>query len=464
MSVISTARIEQTLLAHIIKHPEETYSFSSFLSNNAKTIYKALKSIQDKKLTLELNALTIEANEYDSSITKEKLAVLFEIDYSEDNINEYKKELKKRFLLEQVKSEDISELVIEAEQSEIDIDRLKELTSALQSKLGEVGEENKILYTIPEWLEDYKTIIVKRAESSGQYPTGDLQLDNMIKLGFAPKYQTTIFGASGTGKSSFGRYLVNREINLHIPCVYNTLEMDKIVTMDAMLAMRTGFPIDFFLNKESDKEVKDQVLQILEREKSHLINNKRFMLLEDSNQSFDDLDYLIPDIKRYMGVDYFVMHNDLATMIKDYGGENKASGWEDAQNRSHELCKRHNIHMVNYVQARRDDSSIKIRKEEDLEKFRPRVDSVKNSSAFEERSRVMLGVFRRKYYADRYYRSIDNDAVDLMEDVMEVQFLKQNMGSLPTLKYLFIPSVFQLWHYEEPEPNFRADSLGNDHD
>ena len=346
-------------------------------------------------------------------------------------------------------------MVLEIEKEDADFERIEELLDSCKSSVDELLERSLPYYTLSETFEDHKNILVQRSKGNDTYPTGIRILDKYNTIGYYPKYITTIFGASGSGKTTAAINLINASINLQYPTVYDSLELSKQFVTDKLIAARNGIPFDTLLNVTDEKgeDISDSLIDLIESERRKIESHNRFVLMEEVNQSIADLDYEIPHIKKFMGVNFLVLHIDLATMLKDFnkGGDSTASVYEKAMNAEHELARKHNIHIVNYVQALRDQHNVVIKDVEDIEKFRPRLNSIKNSSAFEERSRVVIGLFRPYYYAERYLK--DNPAIELMSNILEMQFLKQSMGTLPTLEFLFKGDISRIFPFKERRRN-----------
>jgi hypothetical protein len=112
--------------------------------------------------------------------------------------------------------------------------------------------------------------------------------------------------------------------------------------------------------------------------------------------------------------------------------------------RVHEMARRLGVHIVAVVQANR--FGFKPKDIEDILRLKPTTESIKNAAAYGERSRVILGLFRKKYYAEKYFP--EDSETKVMDDILEVQMLKQNQGKLSTLKYLYVGERFSFFKYE----------------
>ena len=141
--------------------------------------------------------------------------------------------------------------------------------------------------------------------------------------------------------------------------------------------------------------------------------------------------------KKMLKTDYLVVTIDLVGMLSDFGTE--AFQIEKSMNRLHEIARRQNIHFILITQANREMHKSKIKTLDDLDLLKPNLKLIKNSGAFAERSRAILGLFRRKHYMQQYFP--EDPRLELEEDIVEVMLLKQNAGPISLLKYLFFPEI-----------------------
>ena len=146
-------------------------------------------------------------------------------------------------------------------------------------------------------------------------------------------------------------------------------------------------------------------------------------------------------------------------MVRNFNsGNNKANDCEHALNELHEMSKSNNCHFVGVVQGRRPSSKVVVENPDDIEKFRPRIEEIKNSAAFEERSRIILSTFRAKHYMERLLP--EHPELEFMEDIMDIDVLKQNMGRLSRFHYLFNPKKSIIIPYL-PDNEGNGDNIDN---
>ena len=207
--------------------------------------------------------------------------------------------------------------------------------------------------------------------------------------------------------------------------------------------MRFKTDIRQFYNQENG--IDDYLRLLLEKERKKLSRVKRYLFVEESNVSKNDLESIIIEAKKIMGVDYLVCTVDLASMLTDFGV--KPGEIEMSMNEIHIMGRKLNVHFILVFQANREVISEKIRKYEDLDKLRPTLKNIKNSGAIAERSRCVLGLFRKKHYLAQYFP--EDPRLEIEDDIMDVQIMKQNGGSLGLLKYLFYPEWSYFFPYKE---------------
>jgi len=454
--VLSVAKNEQQLLCCLIKNPSFIYFVESkyFISNIARDIFDTVKSLMDQEVTITVNHMINDGNKRNESITEEKINGLLAVDYDANQFNFYLRRLKTDYAKAKINNFVLEEVIHEtSKKGELDVELLRTLVSKIEENIHIVEGKENLLISPGEMYEQYLEILKKRFRGEISYRTGDSYLDKHLLMGFAPGLITTIFGATGVGKSVYALNLVNKQINKRIPSLYLSLEMDMISTMDRLAGMRGRFPISILYPHEKTDMLPGNIEQYFEQEKKYLYKNDRFYFVEESNLSIADVEVLIRLAKEKMGVDYLVVTIDLLTMLKDFNlrGGNKAEVYENAMNFLHQMARKNNVHIVAVVQANRDADDAKIRTIAEIPvKLKPVINNVKNGHAIAERSRVVISTFRAKYYAERFFE--DSDELEIMEDLMEIDILKQNMGSLGHLKYLYDGSTARITKYMKRIP------------
>ena len=306
--------------------------------------------------------------------------------------------------------------------------------------------------TLPDCLDDYMEDLEKR--KSGEYFSfGDMFLDESLTRKASGGQIILISAATGMGKSGYALNLINGMINMEIPCMYFSLEMDEISTFDRLLSMRTQIPIKEWYVKDNIDTLKLKVLK-----EKETLQNKCFRFIDNPNLSLMKIQALIREFKRFYKKDYVCVYIDLITQVKEfidmeYGGGTLATAIEQAVNKLNAIAKSENVCFVCVAQMKRTVDDMKISKVEDTDKLKPTLGSIKNSGALAERSRVVLSAFRARPYVEKYLP--DDPKLEYMQDIMEITILKQNQGGIAQGKYLFDPSIMTALPYIEEDADIK---------
>lgn len=448
---------EQSILRLAIENPEyfTRLTRDNFISSSAKDVFEAAQHLYGSGASITPRNVAGELG-----IKEDNAQSLFDLEIpSEGDFSHWLHRLRKIKAKDNIQKTILNNILPAAstkdsagqQESEFSIDSIGTLLNTVQENLEVVEGKENILYSAPDLLKKYDGVIDERASGNHYYDTGCYHLNSALTEGFAPGRISTIFGSSGVGKSSYGLHLVNRQINKRIPALYVSLEMDMVATMDRLIAQRHGIPLTQLVPSEtgimdSADYQEDYIHAILEREKKKLGSIDTFYFIEEPGLSLSDIEYYIRYVQRQLKRRYIIVTIDLITMVKEFNlRENKASSYEDAVNAVHELAKRMGVHIVGVVQARRPQTKVTVKDMDDLDKLRPQIEDIKNSSAFEERSRIILSTFRKKFFAERLLEQ--SPELGIMNDIMEVKVLKQNMGGLPMRYYLFDPPTSLITPY-----------------
>lgn len=413
-----------------------------FVDEVAKSVYEAILSLGDTGSRITQASLLQASTNIDFNVNDKIINTIFTIEESvPESLDDILKILHtahlKQELLQKVNS--IKEVLSEAgDFNSEDIQaKLYDMEATIQSKT----KGDSPLLNFEEWTELYLNDLEER-KAGKKYSFGDPLLDEAIFKGAYPGAITTIAGSTGMGKSAFALSLADNLLENNIPVMYCSLEMSAVDQFDRLIAKRSG--ID---SKELYKpENVESIIEEVKTELDNLRDRNKFYFCEEPNLSITKLETLIKEFKQKTKSDYVLVIVDLLTQLKEFMNNktgNTAVSMEMAMNKLNALAKSQSCHIVGIVQFRRQSDSAKIYSVEEISNLRPQLGDVKNSGGIAERSRVLLSVFRPKYYADRYLK--DDPAAEELEDIMEVQILKNSSGeSGQIFRYDFIGSNFKV--------------------
>lgn len=442
---------EYRLLKFLTENPE---SFKDsrihegiFYHDQSRVLYQSICNLFKRGEKITFSSLFQEANALDFSINQSTVQYLFDLEDSDPDLQNILSILEKSYQ-KKVFTQKLHKMLKETSgfdefDSEKILQELHELTTLVSTKILEKSP----LKTLDQWIGEYVEELENRRDGK-EYTFGDSHLDRYLTRKAAPGQFILLAGATGVGKSAYALSLVNGFINLGIPSIYISLEMDGISTMDRLIAQRLEIPIDDLYGHGPEME---SVIQRVEKERQALKDNNLFYFVENPSLSLSQIRSIIKEFKQRANTNYAIVVCDLITMVKDFQdiGKNKtfANAIELGVNHLNSICKEENVCFLGVAQFNRNADSSRVFSLEEIELLRPQLNHVKNSHALAERSRVLVSIFRPYYYAQRYLPDAD---LSNMEDIIEVQILKQSQGSVgKIMKYLFDPKVMTIVPLEE---------------
>ncbi len=416
----------------------------------AKSIFRSICELTLESIPLTEASVFQRGNETDYNVTLEVIKQIFSISTGAEKLDDIVLTLGK-----QKRKMDIIDKLNEAvrvanTKGELNLVELSTAIYDIEETLSN-SYDTQLLQSFDDWFEAYIVDLDERLAGK-KYSYGDELLDKALVKGAYPGAITTVAGATGQGKSAYVLNLINQMINLEIPCIYISLEMSGIDTMDRLISMRCNVPTSALYDLEALPGVKKSV----EAERRKLAGKKLFYFVDDPSLSLSQISALIKEFKQRTHSDYVIVAIDLVTQLMDFtklsGGMNLANTYEMAMNKQNIIAKAQNCHFINVVQFNREADNMKISSYKDLDDpaMRPALNNIKNAQAIAERSRAVLGLFRPKSYADKYLSDLDEEGdSDYNLDILEVQVLKQSNGATPKLKYLYEGEVFRITPYLE---------------
>jgi len=231
--------------------------------------------------------------------------------------------------------------------------------------------------------------------------------------------------------------------------------MSETANMDRFMAMRLRTQLRDFMPRSAVEREESDILDMVKQERKRLESNDKYISLDDPVLNCVKLEKLVEQVKKRLHTDYLVTFIDLATMMKEFSGEDP-KGYEKGMDRLNQMAKQLKVHFVLLVQA--NQKSLEAHRPSTLNGlsvFRPSLANIKNSGGIAERSRTVLSVFREKYYATRFFP--DDEDVAGLDDVVEIQVLKQSNGAVGRkLNYLHVEGQFLLLPIEENASSLRT--------
>lgn len=444
---------EFRLLNGLLSHPEwlndSRVYVDLLMHSTAKAIFEAISHHVERSSLISQSSLFQTANEIDYNISQETIAYLYSLNNENPDLNDLLRVLNKgtqKYNLKKV-LDDLTEHVNSHDDIDISIvsNNLGDLTKIVNESF-----DKSLLKSSKDWSDQYSEELKNRL-SGKLYSFGDMHLDKVLPRKASPGQTIIVAGSTGSGKSTFALGLVNGFINLNIPSVYISLEMDAIASYDRIFAQRVEIPVN---DMYSSGDELLPIIKAFEIERKEFDKSKNFYFVEEPNLSIAHIHSIIKEFKQRTNNDYAIVIIDLLTMIKEFqetnNGLNLANAIESGMNKINAIAKEENVCILGIVQFNREADSMKINSLDELEMLRPQINHIKNAHAIAERARVVVSAFRKKYYAVRLLSHIPE--VDDLEDIMECQVLKNSQGQVGQIfKYLFEGEIFKLTPIEDED-------------
>jgi len=415
-----------------------------FVHETAKSIYKAIESLDQLNIQVTEASLLQEGNALDYSVNKAIVDAVYNFDTGTDTLDDILATLASERVRLSLQEHVRNLQAAINKGGKLNYENVAQKLFDIDLVLQTGGGGNSVLQSLPQWTDAYIEDLKERAAGRWR-PYGDELLDRELIKGAYPGAITTIAAATGQGKTTYVTNIVNNLINMQVPCINATLELGSIDVYDRLIAIRRKIPLEALYSHDPD--VINSIISVVQEERKLLEENKNFYLVDEPSLSLARLRPIIKEFKQRTKSKTVTVLVDLATQLREFtksaNGMNMANSIEVAMNEANALAKEENAHLIFIVQFNRDADSYKISSIDDLELLRPSLNDIKNSQAIAERSRVVLGLFRKKPYADRSLQHIPEAAE--IEDIMEVQILKSTNGAVgKILKYYFDGMYFSV--------------------
>ena len=309
-------------------------------------------------------------------------------------------------------------------------------------------------YTLNDLSKIYEDKLRKRPENKF-YSFGLSKIDKIMPQGALPGEITILGGSTSMGKSVVALNMLNNKIDLDEPCIYISTEMGIDSTMDRFFCLRHNKTIP---NLHISIDIKNTMparytnymntIQDWDRD-NKFKSSKNIRAYFEAKISFSELRELIRQYKKETKNDYCYVIIDILTMITEFNKTptNLASSYSVAMDELESIAKDEGVHILGIVHFNRESDKTKILSLKDIEKVRPNIASVKNSSTIVDRARNFISCFCEEYYISRYLQE-DQEALTYIEEngiTIELQLLKSsNSQSGLKVEYTYDKEHFKL--------------------
>jgi len=293
-----------------------------------------------------------------------------------------------------------------------------------------VAKDSRIkLYQAGEYLDAFDDTSKKRLAGS-KWSTGFTTLDEAYTLGLQPGKLSLIAGRPSMGKSLFRANLKLHLCEQGASVLDISPEQDLGLEMDRLIAMGTGIHATVVARysdwKEDDPERAERVRTFINSIDSiwkwHFVPNK--------NITWQDVVSLIRKVKMQWPLDivFIDLFDRLAEVKQTRAGE-MAYKIGTLLDDVAEIAEKENVHVCCLVQITR----FKPDKRKSIDSYRPTLEDLYASGAWEQRVDIAHLLFRPGFY-DR----------DLPDDLLEVDIAKQRAGTRVIVPLRFESEILKL--------------------
>lgn len=451
---------ERKILSYIINNVSRIVEVDNlFISDVSKDIYAVLNVVYTRGVPCTVDMLKSNLHRLGKEIDKKDLVLIRDSYPDISDIYDAIDILKEDYVRNRVGKELLEDAYNKYYTNTDDgLDALIRAIDKIKTTSEDILSKEKEIWSSKDLAHMYKDVIETRAITLDYIKTtGCRHFDSMLAYPFHPKQITTVFGQKGSGKSSFVQYIVNRLIYVKTPVLYVPLELDREVSMDRFISMRTGLPMHKIVRNQLSDDEKARV----EKARTVFESYDNFFL-SDSEASVSQLERRIKNVQERTGNKYMVVVVDLGTQLKEFGDDIGAQNIESAMNKLHAMAGRTGVHIVFVVQENENRlrGAVKITKQ-NIRHLKPKLSDIKGGASIAERSRVVVYVWNQTYMekvfasgglSDKSAETELNPEVNIKPPdgalILDISVMKQNLGKFGAeIQYLYYPEICRLMPY-----------------
>jgi len=393
---------EQVVLGYLLRHPESVQDISTRLPEDAfsiptyRQIYSAVINNFEKDTGLLVDAIRQTTGNEDVIIQLEEfIRELESVEGDALDIYEYIDKLVDFYLRRRA-------ILLLRNSSDKLFDASTESSGVFSDVVSFLAQGDFVAKSLVQ----PGNIVVRREEGlksrreHGFIPTGYTLLDRHLAEGFSPGTLSIIAGRPSMGKSTFKRNCIVRLCERGYGVLSFVPEMGFDREQDGIDAIRTGRVINDFYRNISDQAAADALAS-----SNYIANNWNYVVQENPFIDFASIERDIQFVLRTRTLN--VVFIDLFDRIREISeaGFDKHNVIKNLLQRQAAIGRKYNIHFCDVVQIRRIPGIKDV-----ISKFRPTIDLLKDSGAYEEVADVVLLLYCAGYYDE----TIPNDNVEII--------------------------------------------------
>jgi replicative DNA helicase len=407
-SAIALARAEDRAPFRALIH---SIGDDEFLVGQHSALWRVLRQISDKSLSYTTDTIVQLFAVEPVMLDAEYLSELENAEGAHANLEWHVRTLRWDATRARVMKAGLPELVRDLTDPRVTVERAVTSARSVVRAL-EGGGGRRFIHRREERAATYDAELMKRREQGNFFPCGFESIDNRMTEGFMPGNTAIVTGLSGSGKSTFAACLAITLAKLGRRPMICAWEMGSTSTLDVLVSMLTGVPLDCVVKGTYDD------LQFYRLKRANEWVNKKILFMEnaffgqvaaasDGKRQRRSNDRNLDILEGYIaesGCDEIIM--DLwDRLLADQSPE----AVTDALYRQQNMHREYSVHGTLLVQLRLKD----VEKRGDK---RPTRESIKGVGTFVEVPDLIFGVHR------------DAQFKDVPDNTLEVICLKQRKG------------------------------------
>lgn len=451
--ILKQKELEMKIISFLIQNPVKykEYNEKEFQHPTTKEIFKAIHFLKENNHNIVLDEIHILVKKTIPNFEYSELVNIVESFQDFSNIKLLKKEIKDNYI-KYVDNKNLLSEIADVYHSANDLtkEKLSKVRDKIEKNISMLDGDDED-FTSNGSVNRYNLIIEERKKGDRKRTLGVPLLDRAIGSRLAKRgSMMTIFGFSGSSKSTFTLYIANSLVNnpRKICVIYITLENTEEDVMDMLVSMRTRISAS---RLESPDELLQEEIERLEKELNKISKLDNLHIYDESSLSISKLESKIlqsKEIFREKGVlpedEYCVVVIDLATMITDFEDLDPRK-MEQVVNRLHRLARKEKLFIINVVQANENDlrGGKKFENVDQIKKYRLLRENIKHGASFYERSRTVLSLKRNKDLIKIYFPE-DKEEWETLPDIIQCHIIKNNKGATGLVEFGFEPDPIQI--------------------
>jgi len=444
---------ERQLLKSYIDDPSIISDDDIFITEIAKEFHYIFLELRDKDLSFIPEHILKHSVEY---VDEKSLQAILDTEYQKDKISFYENELHVDNKLQYLENSLLRKLASElTKKGSKDLQIIENIYEELGDTLNSLSNKKDKPLAFKDVLEEHLPEISKRITNQN-VTTGCYMIDKLIPNPVAGL--CILGGFSGSLKSTFTMdYWAKQRLIKRLPTAVINTELAFGGYVDNFIPSMIKESYSDILALDPDNVDFNVILEKYDQLINRYDKHSKFLMFPKNSCSIAEMTTFIKYARKKMNLDdntIMYLFVDLLSMFTDFcenANSTKADAIENGVNKINTIALENNILLVGTVQFKRPEFATgrKIEKEEDIDKLKASLSSIKSSGAWQERARFVM-LLHNPYHLVRTFpcNPVLRETVDPILDVTMAKDTYMGRNGT-TIRYYFNADYKQLIPYEE---------------